>query len=721
MSKRKSRSRGRAKKPSRQEHSASDADGPAGAARKPTRNAAAIFAAVAVVCICVAAVHWPALGAKALQVDDNQYLKDNVLVKNPSWDSARRFLFEVTKPSTVKGYYQPLSMISLMLDYAMGGRESDPTVFHATSLALHVVNTGLLVVLMYLLFGNVPAAAMAGLLFGLHPMTVEPIPWVSERKTLLAALFSILCVVFYVRYATKGGWAFLGASLTALVLALMSKPTSTALPAGLILLDVWPLRRFSRKTLLEKIPFFLIAGLSAWITLVSQRATIGVRMPDKDPISRAVLVVCHNTVFYLRKIFWPADVTSHYPPPDPVSLGEPMVLAGVVGTVILIACLLVALKWTRGPLVGVAFFLVVIFPTMGVIGFTHSLTSDKFAYLPGMGLLMVCTALLAWLWNRWKGPARRRARVICCAVVLTAAAGEAVAVRRYIPAWKDTETLYRYMLARAPKSHWIRMDLAVELQRQGRKDEAIELLQQAMRIKPTAQIHQNLGIVLMEMGRLEEATHHYQQALQLDPKSSGAHHGLGRVYHERGMDLEAIRHYKEAIRLNPTGYHAYYSLATVYLGQGKLDEAIANYSKAVQLQPDYYQPRHALGVAYTRNEQPDKAIEQFRRAIQLSGDNVPSMNELARILIRYPHMDATGGAEPVRLAERCCELTGRRDARMLDSLAAAYAGVGQFDKAVRTARQAVDVARNARQEELARQIESRLALYSKGKTLAVPK
>ena len=141
--------------------------------------------------------------------------------------------------------------------------------------------------------------------------------------------------------------------MAALVLALMSKPTSTPLPAGLILLDIWPLKRISKRALLEKIPFFVIAGVSAWVTVVSQRNALSVRMPGEYPITRAPLVICHNMIFYLRQIIWPANVTSHYPPPEPVSLGDPAVLAGVVGTVVLIAAVLVALRWTRAPLAGV--------------------------------------------------------------------------------------------------------------------------------------------------------------------------------------------------------------------------------------------------------------------------------------------------------------------------------------------------------------------------------
>ena len=169
---------------------------------------ALLLVLMVVVAVIVAAAHWTALDAKTLTFDDDQYLSENPLVQNPSWHNAGRFLSEVCEPSTVHGYYQPLAMISLMIDHARGGtREPDGLrPFHQTSLALHVINTVLIIWLLYLLFGNAIVAAIVGLLFGVHPLTVEAIPWIGERKTLLATFFALWCLICYVRFARKGSW-----------------------------------------------------------------------------------------------------------------------------------------------------------------------------------------------------------------------------------------------------------------------------------------------------------------------------------------------------------------------------------------------------------------------------------------------------------------------------------------------------------------------------------
>jgi hypothetical protein len=220
---------------------------------QPASNLRLLAVSLAIVCFVVTAAHWPALSAKAISIDDDQYLVDNLLVQNPSIESARRFLTEVLEPSTVRGYYQPLSMISLMCDYALGGRPANLRQFHRTSLALHTVNTALVIVLLYLLFGRPLIAAGVGLLFGVHPMTVEPIPWVGERKTLLAAFFALWCLILYVRFARKGSRRVYFGCVVTYVLALMSKPTSTPLPVLMLLIDYWPLKRLNRRTLLEKL------------------------------------------------------------------------------------------------------------------------------------------------------------------------------------------------------------------------------------------------------------------------------------------------------------------------------------------------------------------------------------------------------------------------------------------------------------------------------------
>ncbi len=416
----------------------------------------AVLLAVLITCVCAAviAIHWPALSAQALSFDDDQYLVNNTLVKSPSCSSAWKSLSQVLKPSTVRGYYQPLAMISLMFDYSLGGRVENLLPFHRTSLALHAANTALIIVLLYLLFGEVWIAAAVGLLFGLHPMTVETIPWVGERKTLLAAFFAFWSLIFYLRYAhARVTPAKTGAGIPSLVgcstrgfyiacflfylLALMSKPTSTPLPVLMLLLDFWPLKRLKWQSFFEKIPFFILGGIFAIITYISQTSTAGSTLPTETGIWRIPLILCHNIIFYLYKIIWPVNLSSHYHFPDPLNLSQPMILAGVIVTCILIPLLLISLRWTRAALIGWLFFFIAILPTMGIIGFTNVIASDKFAYLPSFGLLMILAFFLCNL--RLKSASS--AAVILFVLILASA--ESLATRSYLIHWRNSVGLSR--------------------------------------------------------------------------------------------------------------------------------------------------------------------------------------------------------------------------------------------------------------------------------------
>ena len=817
------------------------------------------------VCTVVLAVYWPALSAQALSFDDYDYLTSNMLVQNPGWASAWRFLSEVLKPSTVEGYYQPLAMISLMFDYALGGRENDLMPFHRTSLALHIANTALIIVLLYLLFGQtcgeqtclersrdrrtIWIAAGVGMLFGVHPMTVEPIPWVGERKTLLAAFFALWSLVLYVRYTQKGARKFYFGSFAMYFLALMSKPTSVPLPAVMLLLDYWPLRRFSRHAIAEKLPFFVIGIVSAVITYVSQTLSGFTSMPTKLGLRHATLVLCHNIIFYLYKIIWPVNLSSHYAFPKPMGLSDPMVLAGVIGTCILIPLLVLSLRWMRAALTGFSVFFVAIFPTMGVIGFTVVIAADKFAYLPSIGLLMVLASFLGWFCSTAASAGRRLAVAV---IVLALTGAEAAATRQYLAHWRDSMSLGEYMLSLTPNSGQVHNSLASTLQSQGRLDEAISHYRRALQARPYdalvynnlgaaleakgnlseaiacyykalkllpdcdeayynlgialhsqgdsnqaiynlrkaisinpdyADAHNNLGIILSKQGRLDEAITHFQKAVRLKSGNASMHGNLGDAFQLLRRLNEAADQYREALRLKPDDIDVCFKLGGILESQGKIDEAISlyrqilpfktnsaelhcklgialsqrgetdkaisHYREAIRLKPDYAQAHINLGITLSEQGKTDQGISHFRQVLQFEPNSAEAhnnlgialgmkgnlseavthyrqamnlkpdwplpLNGLAWILATNPDPNMRDAKQAVELAERAAAMTRHQDAIILNTLAAAYAAAGKFDKAAATAQQALELARTSRNDRLIKQILEQLEHYRQAK------
>ncbi len=723
--------------------------------------------AVLVVVVAVLAAHWPVLSAGAVSFDDTPYLFENPVLQRPSWTSVATVLREVLGSSTVKGYYEPLTLISLMLDVTRGGTPENLRPFHVTSLALHAINTASVIILLCVLLGgprpgtdprdaqrrrtaSLWAAGAAGLLFGLHPMTVEPVAWVWERKTVLATFFAVWCLILYAGYTRRGSRAAYGAALALFVLALMAKPTVTPVPVLLLLLDFWPLRRLNRRAVWEKIPFFIIAGVFAVITIVSTGRTGAVTLPADRTLLQVPLKVGYLMVFYLGKIIWPVNLSSVYVLPEPMALGQPRVLLGLLGTCLLAALLVLSLRWTRAVLTGGLFFAAALAPTLGVIGYSWVNASDKYVYFPAVGPLMV----LAWAWIRaWEAAApqrSRRKRTMLVAVLALAAVAEAVATRRYIALWRDTETLFTYMLRLTPDVPGLHNSVGVALASRGAIAEAIRHFKMAITLFPRfAAAHDNLGFALAQDGRTDEAIDHFHEALRIEPDYARAHVRLAAILAKKRRFDEAVAHYLRALRVKPNDPAALNNLGVVLDAQGRHEEAIAHYRRALAIDPCFGEAHRCLGLALARQGHFDMAVghltkaahlcpgapdtwadladvlvgrgqdaeaaTHYARALELKPDHLRALNNLAWLYATRPGLRADAGLESVRLAENACRLCGRTDAGAMDTLAAAYASVGRFVEAVDAARTALYLARTAGQEALAEDIAIRLQTYMAGR------
>jgi Tfp pilus assembly protein PilF len=539
------------------------------------------------VCGIVLLVYLPVLSAGALCWNDGQYVFQNLLTQNPSLRSAWCFLSEILDPSTVRGYYQPLTMISLMLDCAVGGRAGHLAPFHATSLALHVSNTALLGMLLYLLFGRPWVAAAVAVLFGLHPMTVETVAWVSERKTVLAAFFGFWSLILYVLYTRHHTPRRYWGSLITYVLSVMSKPTGLMLPLAMLVMDYWPLRRLGWRSVREKAPFLVLMVVFGVIATVSQGRTYYIELPGQyDPL-RIPLGFCHNVVFYLRHMLWPADLSPHHVFPEILSLANPALRAGVIGTGLLVPLVLLSVRWTRSILAGCLFFLVTILPTMQIVGYSVYIASDKYAYLPAAGLLMTLGSFLVWLGGEIPR-ASLRAGGLLAVLLLGVTVAEAACTRRYVRIWHDGESLYSHMLKVTPDD---------------------------------ASLHCRLGEVLEAMGKLDPATAHFETALRLTPRSHLCQHGLGMNLVRCGRIREGLAHLREAARLGPGDIRVLrdvgWLLATHPDPNVRApEEALTFTQRAAQL------TNHrstgildALAAAWAANGQFDQAVSAARKAL----------------------------------------------------------------------------------------------------------
>ncbi len=628
-----------------------------------TRRFTPAVAALTVVALCTLATFWPALSARAAWLDDNDYVARNDLVTHPGWASARRLLGEVWLPSTVRGYYHPLAMISLMLDAARGGTLAEPAAFHQTHLVLHTLNALLAALLVRQLVRSWLAAAAIGLLFGVHPVQVESVLWIAERKTLLASFFALLSLNAYVAYiayarpASGAGpqrgrrrWIAYAATLLCFALALLSKPTAVPLPLLLLVLDYWPLRRLSWRSVVEKAPHFGLALLGAIVTYVSQARSGDVASPlDATPAAKGLLAA-HNLIFYLRTVVLPIDLRWYHPFPEPFGITQPAVLTGVIGSLVLAAAVLAALRFTRAPAAGLAFFALAVFPSLGVVGFTSAVAANRFAYLPCLGLYL---PLAAWIAARAArtdlAAATRIAPGAATAVVALIAAGLS---RSYMRDWRDTDTLSLAALRQAPDAPLMQNFRANHLSETGRLDEAIELYRRALRVNPAFAIgYFNLGNALFARGeyldaarafelavvgarsdprpllalaaardkleRFDGARDAYRAALRLRPGDARAHRDLASVLLKLGDVAGAVAELHEATRLGPADAAFRRSVALLLSGAGRFSEAIDMMALAVQADPQDAASRANFGSMLASAGRQAQAVEQFEAALRL--------------------------------------------------------------------------------------------------------
>ena len=551
----------------------------------------------------VLATYWPALSAQALYLDDDLYL-GSPLVQQPSWSSVQRVFGEVLAPSAITGYYQPLALVSLMLDFLDPAAHNSLLPFHRTSLLLHLLNTALVVVLLYLLFGNWLTAAFVGLLYGLHPLNADAVLWIAERKTVLSTFFALAALVFYVMYARRadkkrgGDWKYYGAALLLYVFALLSKPTALPLAVLLPVLDYWPLNRLNRRTLLEKAPFLIVAGLFAVVTIISQQESGKTGSPDAAYLfGKLPLVICYALVLYVSKLVWPAGLVADYPfPPPPFTLMSTPVLVSVIGTLMLVVALALSARRTRAWLAGGLFFFIAIFPALGVIPFTSTIAANRFMYLPMIGLLLPLNWTLNRLWNTAVGALQVSGVRIILAVVGAILALACFGVTRaYMTPWQDTVTLLQYYLTQTPNQWKLHNRLGGEWLKRGNLDGAIAECMETVRLNPAwATNHLNLGRVLFMVGRFDEAQAAFAAALQLEPNNWQAHVLMGKTLSKKNELEGALKEFQTAAQLNPMLAEIHYDSADILARQGKLAEAVQEYQETLRLDPNYQEAQSAL-------------------------------------------------------------------------------------------------------------------------------
>jgi Tfp pilus assembly protein PilF len=548
----------------------------------------------------------PATGHSFVSYDDKEYVLDNTHVTSGLSLENARWAFR----SGYAANWHPVTWLSHMLDCQLFGL--NPWGHHLTNVLLHALNAGLVFALLQQMTGAVWRSLFVAALFAVHPLRVESVAWVAERKDVLSGFFGLLSLIAYAGYAqstgirsqesqSRGRRVFsapgrpaldYGLAVFLFALGLMSKPMLVTWPFVMLLLDYWPLQRFKGKStwplVAEKIPFFALAALACVTTFWVQQHEGAVNTVQNLPLGtrsgNALVSYCR----YLEKLFWPADLAVFYPHPGHWSLAKVLLAGGVM----LAVSVVVFEERRRFPflLVGWLWFIGTLVPVIGLVQVGDQAMADRYTYLPSLGLLILAIWGAYELTRGWHYPVFALAGAGSAALVLCI-----VFTRQQLGHWEGTEALFRHALQVTENNYVAHVGLGIELVRKDHIDEAISQYQEGLRLKPDyALAHNNLGYALLRKGQIEEAISHYHEALFLKPDYTLAHHNLGNAL----------------------------------LMKGQIDEAISQYQAAILLKPDYADAHNDLGLALYRKGRPGEAMCQFQEALRLDPDHSAARKNL---------------------------------------------------------------------------------------------
>ena len=637
----------------------------------------------------------PALAAGYIW-DDDFYVTANATLRDLA--GLRSIWLE---PTSIPQYY-PLVHTTFWIEYQLW--ELDPLGYHLVNVLVHVAGSLVLARLLIAMGLSRGVAWFTAAVFALHPVHVESVAWITERKNTLSGLFYFSALLAYVRFDDPLAsdspddpstnkklrrWGLYALSIVFFVMALLSKTVTCSLPVAILLIYWFRRGRLTKRELLPTLPLFVIGAALAMVTVWIEHHHVGAKGEEwvLSPAQR-VLIAGRALWFYASKLVWPANLTFIYPR-WLVDASVPWQWLFPVGAVVALVLLFRLRNHPhvgRGPFAAVAFFAVTLFPALGFINtypMRYSFVADHFQYLASLGILLLVVSIVADAVAR-AGPTAARMRPFMAVWVLLAMM---VVTFAQSMIYIDEDTLWKDTITKNPTGWLAWNNLGTSYLRQGRTDEAMSMFQRVAELEPTLMHgHLNVGSALLELGRPAEALPWIEKALPLMPDNVNTHFALARARRGVGDTDKAVESYRRVLKLDPRQPEARRELAMIYLLQGR-DRA---------------------------------AAIELRTAADQSPGNADILAALAWVLSTSADPSVHDGNNAVVAAERARSLTESPRATLLDTLAAAYARAGRFDRAVAVAQQAVETASASNDFSLASSIRQRLSLYRNHKAYMQP-
>ncbi|MBW2019207.1 MAG: tetratricopeptide repeat protein [Deltaproteobacteria bacterium] len=590
------------------------------------------------------AVFWQVRNHDFVNYDDNIYVTESRHVRNGLTRQGVIWAFTTTHV----GYWIPLTWLSHMLDYQLFG--SNPGWHHLTSLIFHIANTLLLFLVLKQMTGALFRSAFVAALFALHPLNIESVAWLFERKGVLSTFFWMLTIGAYVRYAKRPDLHRYLLVLLFFALGLMAKPMLVTLPLVLLLLDYWPLGRFPFersvgnmnpqicnamnigyerspfiRLVLEKMPFFALAAAWSFATFTAAEHVGALPSLELFPMKVRIANALVSYISYIKKMLWPYHLSVFYPHPGMLPVWH---VASAVLLLLFISYIAIR-SWQRQPYVafGWLWYIGTLVPVIGLVQVGAFAMADRYVYIPLIGLFIMVAWGVSDILTRWQYG--KIFLAISAGVVLSVLM---VCTWIQVGHWRSSTTLFQHAIHVTDNNYLAYNNLGNALARQGKIDEAIAHYIEALQIRPDYEMaHNNLGVALAKKGRLDEAIGHFSMALCIKPDNIQTHNNMGLALSLQGKLDKAVAYFFEALRIKPEYAEAHYNLGNALARQGKIKEAISYYEEALRIKPEYAEAHNNLGVALARQGRNKKAIAHFFEALRIKADYQEAQKNLGLV------------------------------------------------------------------------------------------
>lgn len=671
------------------------------------------FCIFSVLALSTIAIYFQTVNFDFITYDDPGYVYENQHVKD-GFD-AESFVWAFTTGSL--GNWHPLTWLSHMLDCQLFGL--DPGWHHLTNLILHIANTLLLFAVLKRMTNDLWQSAFVAAAFALHPMHIESVAWISERKDVLSTLFWLLTMHAYLRYVKKPGKINYFLVMLVFALGLMTKPMLVTLPLVLLLLDYWPLKRFElAKTprpkffllALEKAPLIALAVASSVVTFLAQKAGGAVTDMNNVPLHMRLCNAVVSYGIYIWKMFFPARLAPFYPYQGVGSnLWQVIIMAILLITITVWAARTV--KTRPYVIIGWLWYLGTLVPVIGIVQVGGQRMADRYTYIPYIGLFIIIGWALRDITAKWK-----QQKIILAFLAITIFIPMSICSSLQIRHWKNSTAIFNHAIDVTDNNYVAYCSLANVSREAGKMDEAIALNLKSLELRPDyGYAHVCLGRTYNKLGRLDKTIEHFNEALKTFPDHPDIHRDLGIAYGKQDQLGKAVKHLTRSVEIDPDFAGAHIGLGYALMRQRKFDQAIPHLQKAIELDPDSILAHFHLSEIFSKKNETAEELKHLRTIVRIDPDSVKALNLMAWMFATHHDAKIRNSSEAVRLAKKACELTSYERPDLVDTLAAAYAAAGDFNQAVTLEERVLQAECEEQYDDMIKEAQERLNLYRSGK------